>query len=218
MTCAQNILHDFLEVQNAYELQEVWNAKSRNTGMRLGEILSLRRQDIDLRTGMIAILDSKNGSGRSIPMDAVVRELLGQYPRAGASDLIFTNAAGKRFKDIRTAFRNACRRAGLMDFHFHDLRHTFASHWMMSGGDLYTLSKILGHKTIHMTQRYAHFEFQQKVVDRLDNIWNRGADGSSATSDSPPEQFPVTPRSQAVDKLVPEEMRHAKDTGSGHVN
>jgi site-specific recombinase XerD len=42
--------------------------------------------------------------------------------------------------------------------HFHDLRHTFASHWVMKGGDLFKLQKILGHKTVQMTMRYAHLQ------------------------------------------------------------
>jgi site-specific recombinase XerD len=79
--------------------------------------------------------------------------------------------------EIRGAFKNACERASISDLHFHDLRHTFASHWMMAGGDLYVLKSILGHKSIVMTQRYAHLspEFKRAAVDRMDNIWKVGA-------------------------------------------
>jgi integrase len=51
---------------------------------------------------------------------------------------------------------NICRRAGIKDFHFHDLRHTFASHLVMAGVDITTVSKLLGHKSLTMTLRYAH--------------------------------------------------------------
>ncbi len=63
---------------------------------------------------------------------------------------------GKPFKTIRTGFEAACRRAGIADFRFHDLRHTFAS-WSVQGGmDLYRLARILGHKDTQMTIRYGH--------------------------------------------------------------
>ncbi|HLV94905.1 MAG TPA: site-specific integrase [Candidatus Acidoferrales bacterium] len=66
------------------------------------------------------------------------------------------NCAGGRIGWLQQRFREALGRAGLSDPHFHDLRHTFASQWMMAGGDLYVLKSILGHKSIAMTQRYAH--------------------------------------------------------------
>jgi len=57
---------------------------------------------------------------------------------------------------MRTAFASACRRAKIADFRWHDLRHTFASWFVQRGGDLYHLSRILGHTTIQMTTRYGH--------------------------------------------------------------
>jgi hypothetical protein len=63
------------------------------------------------------------------------------------------------------------------DLHFHDLRHTFASHWVMSGGDLYVLKDILGHKSIVMTQRYAHLSpaYKRTMVDRMEKMWESSA-------------------------------------------
>jgi integrase len=110
-------------------------------------------------------------------MDSTISSLLADYPRHLSSDLVFANKVGGRFLEIRGGFKNACERAGISDLHFHDLRHTFASHWMMAGGDLYVLKSILGHKSIVMTQRYAHLspEFKRAAVDRMDNIWKVGA-------------------------------------------
>jgi site-specific recombinase XerD len=94
-------------------------------------------------------------------------------PRHPGSELIFANKAGGKLSAIRNSFKDACKRAGISDLHFHDLRHSYASHWVMSGGDLYVLKNILGHKSIVMTQRYAHLypEFKRAAVNRMDNIW-----------------------------------------------
>ena len=62
----------------------------------------------------------------------------------------------KPLKDIRTAFKNACNRAGIKNLRFHDLRHTFATRLVLAGVDLASVSKLLGHSTIQMTMRYAH--------------------------------------------------------------
>jgi integrase len=81
--------------------------------------------------------------------------------------------------DVKKAWRRALRRARIEDFHFHDLRHTFASHFAMKGGNIYALAKILGHSSPKMTlDRYAHLspEFvneQRKVMDSP--IYNVGA-------------------------------------------
>ena len=57
---------------------------------------------------------------------------------------------------MKNGFVAACKRAGVTDFRWHDLRHTFASWFVQDGGDLYHLSRILGHATIDMTARYGH--------------------------------------------------------------
>jgi hypothetical protein len=75
---------------------------------------------------------------------------------------------------LQRGFKNALERAGISDFHFHDLRHTFASLWMMNQGDLYVLRDILGHKTVAMTTRYAHIApaYKKAMVDRMERIWS----------------------------------------------
>ena len=157
-----------------------------HTGMRLGEILSLRHQDLDFSSGMILVPDSKNGEPRHIPMDSTVASLLAKYPRHSCSELVFANKVGGKLSAIRNSFKDACKRAGILDLHFHDLRHSYASHWVMSGGDLYVLKNILGHKSIVMTQRYAHLspEFKRAAVNRMDNIWKNASNPSTGVTEA----------------------------------
>jgi len=70
--------------------------------------------------------------------------------------LVFHDAEGRRYNDIRHPFDRACEASGLTDFHFHDLRHTFASWLIMRGVSLATVSNLLGHTSPTMTLRYAH--------------------------------------------------------------
>lgn len=70
---------------------------------------------------------------------------------------------GNRFQDVKEGFKAACRRAGIKDFHFHNLRHTFASHLVMAGVDLTTVNELLDHKTLTMTLRYAHLSPTHEV-------------------------------------------------------
>ncbi len=85
--------------------------------------------------------------------------LRGEKSKSG--DFVFTNEDGNPRKSIREAFNNSCKRAGIEDFRFHDLRHTGASLLANGGCDILKLQNILGHKTIAMTQRYSHLMPQQ---------------------------------------------------------
>jgi integrase len=95
--------------------------------MRLGEILNLCWQDLDFHAGFILVRDSKNGDPRHVPMDTTLTGLFSRYPRRSGTQLVFSGSSGSRLTDIRVGFLNACRRAGITNLHFHDLRHTFAS-------------------------------------------------------------------------------------------
>ena len=148
-----------------------------HTGMRSGEIRNLNWRDLDFDSGFLIIRDSKYGEARHVPMDSTVIELFRNYPRTSGSEFVFSNATGGRLGWLQHGFRKALMRAGLTDLHFHDLRHTFASQWMMAGGELYSLKDILGHKTIAMTQRYAHLSpaYKRAMVDRMEKIWAKPA-------------------------------------------
>jgi integrase len=130
-----------------------------NTGMRRGEILGLKWEQVDLKHGFILLDLTKSGKRREIPINlklaAVLRELY--VNRRIDAAYVFTDADKKTpFKSVKRSFHTACCRAKIVNFRFHDLRHTFASHLVMGGVDITTVSKLLGHASLTMTLRYAH--------------------------------------------------------------
>jgi len=139
------------------------------TGMRASEIFGLRWSDVMYNEGLLAVrMKLKGGKMRYVPMLPELADELRRYMPKPAEDkvrfmanrnddLIFPpkgDAKGGR-RRVEASFEDLLRRAEIEDFRFHDLRHTFASWYMMNGGDLYELAKILGHSNIKMTERYA---------------------------------------------------------------
>ncbi len=145
-----------------------------NTGMRRGEILNLKWDNVDMRHGFILLDKTKNGERREIPISATLRATLEALPRRIDGGNVFVNpVTGGPYGDIKTGFNRACKKAGIKDFHFHDCRHTFASQLIMAGKDITTVKELLGHKTLTMTLRYAHLAPSHKAaaVDVMDDIF-----------------------------------------------
>lgn len=113
----------------------------------------------DLARREIKLDVTKSGLPRRVPLSdvavATIKALLGQPGRAKTSYL-FAKEDGSRYGDMKKGFNAACRRAKIIGIRWHDLRHTFASWFVHAGGDLYHLSRILGHATVQMTTRYGH--------------------------------------------------------------
>jgi integrase len=146
------------------------------TGLRQGELAALRWTDINFDRQIISVSRSFNGPTKSdeprvIPITPRIRPLLSRrFEARDSSDLVFSNAQGKMYQPSSWIFREQLKRtlklAGFpkitiegktVDYiRFHDLRHTFASLWVMSGLDIYSLQKLMGHSSIEMTMRYAH--------------------------------------------------------------
>ena len=146
-----------------------------NTGMRKGEILSLKWDNVDLKHGFILLEKTKNGDRRESPINETLRVTLDNRMRRLDVPYVFYNAeTSKPYQDVKKSFKTACRKTGIRDFTFHDLRHTFASHLVMAGVDLATVKELLVHKTLDMTLRYAHLAPSHKVkaVDLLDKTIN----------------------------------------------
>jgi integrase len=130
-------------------------AMALNTGMRRGELFDLKWFDVDLSRRVVHVRQSKSGRPRMIPLNTAALELLGGLPKA--SEYVFPSPKnGGRVNDVGRQFERAVNRAGLVDFHFHDLRHTAATRMADSGVDPFTLAAILGHSDIRMTARYTH--------------------------------------------------------------
>ncbi len=145
------------------------------TGMRRGEILRLKWDNVDFKNGYIYVEDSKNKTSRLIPMSQTLRQTLSNLPRHLSSPYVFWHDNGKPYDDIKHSFNKVLKRAGIKVFTFHDLRHTFASHLVMNGVDLMTVKELLGHKDIKMTMRYSHLSPDHKrvAVKRIEAVLRR---------------------------------------------
>lgn len=140
-----------------------------NTGMRRGEILGLTWDRVDVEAGRITLTDTKNSEGRTIFMNETVKTIFNEVGRRG--DIVFPVTVGMMKKD----YDEAVKKAGIEDFTFHDLRHTFASNLAMQGVELNDIRELLGHKSIAMTLRYAHLSpaHKSKALTILDKIWSQ---------------------------------------------
>ncbi len=146
-----------------------------NTGMRKGEILNLKWNDVDFISHYIHIKESKSNIMRKIPMNSVVAATLKGIKRE--NDFVFPSTKTKEpLTNIFHSFKMACRKANINDLRFHDLRHTAATFMVTGGFDLVTVSQILGHSDIKMTMRYAHPtpENKRRAVDVLASIFESG--------------------------------------------
>lgn len=147
------------------------------TGMRRGELFKLKWSDIDFERGFIHIRDPKGGPDQKIPLSESSRQLLKKRPRYKRSQHIFPGRGGKQLTDINKAVNEIKNKSGLpKDFRpLHGLRHVYASMLASSGQvDMYTLQKLLTHKSPAMTQRYAHLrdETLKRASDLADAIIN----------------------------------------------
>jgi len=149
-----------------------------NTGMRRGEILNLKWTDVDTEKGIIYLSDTKNNEPREVQMNGPAKEAFLAVTRDPASPYVFCDEEGDcAIRNMQNKFELALKKSGIIDFRFHDLRHTFASYLVMLGIDLRTVQELMGHKTIEMTLRYSHLspDHKKRAVDilgqRMDTRW-----------------------------------------------
>jgi integrase len=168
-----------------------------HTGMRRGELLRLRREQVNFDLGIIDLTDTKNRKPRHIPMSQTVKEVLQGIQGREEHFFISDRRLGQAIKDVYHSFTTAVRQSGIVDFHFHDLRHTFASNLVMQGVDILTVKELMGHKKIEMTLRYAHLapSYKTRAIAILDQTF-------SLASSSPPD--PEKSRGPVQSYAIPE--------------
>jgi integrase len=153
---------------------------SLQTGLRAGEIFNVRWRDIDLENRMIHVSDPKNTESRKALMTEEVKAMF----RARRSDdnaqeeYVFKSTKGERVLEISNSFARAVKRTGFNEgvtdprqkVYFHSLRHTYCSWLALQGIPLLTISKLAGHKTLAMTERYSHLspDHKRDAVNQLE--------------------------------------------------
>lgn len=157
-----------------------------HTGMRMGEILELTWRGVDFTRRTVTVMRSKNGERRTIPVNETVLRVLKEKARVRslASDLVFCSKAFTPMESghLRRSFRLSLSKAKIEEFHFHDLRHTFATRLVQAGIDLYKVQQLLGHKSPIMTQRYAH-HYPESLRDGVE-ILDRPRESSTVLAQS----------------------------------
>lgn len=132
-----------------------------NTGLRRGELFSLKWADISFTSKMLTVraAASKSGDSRRVPLNVEAETTLKAWhtqQKPEAADFVFAGDEGARLTNMNRSWATVCELAKVEDFRLHDCRHHFASRLVQEGVDLYTVKELLGHHSIEMTQRYAH--------------------------------------------------------------
>ena len=157
-----------------------------NTGMRKEELLSLRWEQI--RDGFIYLTKTKSKKARQIPVNGDLQELFISIKTRHIKGYVFCKLDGSRFIDINGAFRSAVKKAKITDFHFHDLRHTFASLMLLRGVAPKVISEALGHASVAFTMdTYSHIieGMQEEAMALLDEVLPPGVNGARNKVTSP---------------------------------
>ncbi len=147
------------------------------TGMRAGEITSLRRDQVDLGHRVVRLTDTKNGSARTVPLSRKALPVLTaalEYPiRPLDTDLIFWGEPGRNGKrrayEFRMAWKKIMKEAEIKNLRFHDLRHEAVSRLVEAGLGDQEVAAISGHKSMQMLKRYTHLRAED-LVEHLDQL------------------------------------------------
>lgn len=155
---------------------------SLHTGARASEIFGLTGNDIDFDHDLITLRDTKNKETRYSPMTKEVKDILRRRLPEERGGLIFSDNKGRRIREVSNAFSRAVERVGLntgvtdprQKVVFHSLRHSFASWLAIQGTPLYTIAKLMGHKSISMSERYSHLspDHKKDAVNGIEATFN----------------------------------------------
>lgn len=150
------------------------------TGARKGEILGLTLNDLDFDNATAVFRNTKNGDTRRVTMSKHLRAIMAEHintVEALYEELtspppklwVFPRSDGRQPMDIRKAWENARKEAKLVDFRFHDLRHSTASYLAMHGANQVEIAEVLGHRTLQMVRRYAHLS-EDHLKDLMEDV------------------------------------------------
>lgn len=152
------------------------------TGNRAATICEVKLGDIDYYNGTIALRHTKNKKAQVIPLSSSLESVLKEYIRlwragCGADDWLFPSVSNEQLSThaLKLSFAKYCKDRGAQNTNIHGLRHNFAKGWIVNGGNMFILQKILGHSTLEMTRKYVRlFDEDLKTgfddFNPLDNI------------------------------------------------
>lgn len=134
-----------------------------NTGLRLGDILNLNWEEVDLDKGVIRRTVQKNSRILELPLNERAETVVRAWHGMRKCQYVFYNPeTGDQFKDLWLGLKKACRKAEIEGVTWHTFRHTFASRLTRHGADLVTVKELLGHSDVSVTMRYAHTNHDTK--------------------------------------------------------
>lgn len=133
-----------------------------NTGMRLGEILNLRWENVDLNRRIIIVTKSKSKKIRHIPINRSLFDVFSGIEKKHLYVFINPNRS-EPWQKVKRSFKSSCIKAEINNLRFHDLRHTFATRLVERGVDIITVRDLLGHSSVRVTERYAHSQDKRKI-------------------------------------------------------
>jgi integrase len=139
------------------------------TGCRLGEIMTLHWKHVDIASKALRLADSKTGP-KVVHLGQPAIEVLQKIERVDGNPWVIVGTKpGARLTDLQPFWQRVRARAGLKDVRIHDLRHTFASTAVAAGQGLPMIGKLLGHRQVQTTARYAHLA-ADPIKDAADQI------------------------------------------------
>jgi integrase len=188
------------EFQRIYQVAPAWLKPmlvvAYHTGMRQGEVRSLRWDQIDLKRGMIRLksADTKTDEARHVPLNQALTVVLKTATRYMHCPWVFVNSVlvtgwqtnpeqvdpRYRTSSITHAFVRACGKAGVAGATFHDLRHTFVTNMRRAGVDYFRIMAITGHKTMAVFKRYNSINEVdlQQAMSQLDTYMDTTTGGT----------------------------------------
>jgi integrase len=177
---AENARNLYLAPEAAAQLEAACTEPFRSfvvlaihTGLRRGELLRLRRDDVDLGAGVLHVRRAKSGKPRPVRLSATARETLSKLIEQTNGAYLFGGETPASIEWVKSAWKRAVKRAGLSGVRLHDLRHACGSWAVAAGTPLSVVRESLGHSSLKVTERYLHTapQHHQAMADALDRVW-----------------------------------------------